>query len=814
MNSFSRLSGFIVRFQALLSRVLLIVILFPGASIARDSDIQWMTDKMVAALENAGANGVEIRDALEDVTDADQQAALVFLIENLQEVELRRTDAASLVADVALACRARDEMVWGNEIPDELFFNDVLPWFNVDEPREHWRESLYEVASELVADCQSPGEAAQRLNERLFGELNVRYSTQRKRANQCPSESIEQGIASCTGLSVLLVDACRSVCVPARLAGIPSWPNKRGNHTWVEVWDGQWHFTGAAEPSGEGLNHAWFTGDAALAVKDSRMNAIYAISFKETETEFPLVWNNQSGAKVYAVNVTDRYTGGNEPEQAEDMVQTRIRVWNHNRTERVEAEVIVARAYEPDTEMEGQTTGNEADMNNLLSFDLQPETHYRIVINHDGTELVIPARTGTEPTQLIEINLPKPHGAELSEEQKELLKNFVDRRFAAADDGEVDVEVGDELDALLHSHPERVREFVWEAYLESPAAMNRKDDFENDQVTFEQHVSPYTVKEVGERPEGGWPLVIAMHGGGGAPQRVNDSQWDHMKIYYKDHPEVGGYKYLALRAPNNTWNGFYDVYVYPLIENLIRQMVVHGDVNPNHVMLIGYSHGGYGAFAIGPKIPYRFSAIHSSAAAPTGGETCAATLRNTRFTFMVGENDNAYGRRERCQNYAAEIDQLQQGVTDCSEYPVEFLYQPGYGHGGLPDRDILPNLYPYQRDTAPLRVTWQQTDTVVKQFFWLADSNPQKGKTIVAEISGNQVSVTVTVSGETTVEEASESISVFVDHRLIDPEQPVDLIFNDQQMEAVSEPSIDRLCDMLDDNGDISLSFDRELTGN
>lgn len=59
----------------------------------------------------------------------------------------------------------------------------------------------------------------------------------------------------------------------------------------------------------------------------------------------------------------------------------------------------------------------------------------------------------------------------------------------------------------------------------------------------------------------------------------------------------------------------------------------------NKVFIMGYSHGGYGAFAIGPKIPYRFAAIHASAAAPTDGETTAKTLRNTRFSFMIGGKD-------------------------------------------------------------------------------------------------------------------------------------------------------------------------------
>ena len=107
--------------------------------------------------------------------------------------------------------------------------------------------------------------------------------------------------------------------------------------------------------------------------------------------------------------------------------------------------------------------------------------------------------------------------------------------------------------------------------------------------------------------------------------------------YYKDHPEAGGYVYLALRAPNDAWNGFYDDAICPLVERLIRQFVLFGDVNPDRVYTLGASHGGYGAFVIGPKMPDRFAAVHASAAAPTPGETRGENLRDVRFTFMVGE---------------------------------------------------------------------------------------------------------------------------------------------------------------------------------
>ncbi|MFM8218797.1 MAG: polyhydroxyalkanoate depolymerase, partial [Planctomycetaceae bacterium] len=61
---------------------------------------------------------------------------------------------------------------------------------------------------------------------------------------------------------------------------------------------------------------------------------------------------------------------------------------------------------------------------------------------------------------------------------------------------------------------------------------------------------PFFYSVAGEKPKGGRSLWISLHGGGGAPPRVNDQQWENQKRLYKVEEGV----YLAPRAPTNTWN--------------------------------------------------------------------------------------------------------------------------------------------------------------------------------------------------------------------------------------------------------------------
>ncbi len=770
-------------------------------------------ESLERALREAGANRTEIARALHEAPER-QRGAMRFLVENMPAPDLQTLKAAYLLENAALAHEAFDAAPWRDLIPLPIFLNDILPYASVDESRDHWRRRMHDLAAPLIADCKTPAEAAQRLNQKLFPLTGVHYSTQRRSANQGPLETLDSKIATCTGLSILLVDACRAVGVPARIAGTPLWANERGNHTWVEIWDNGWHFAGAAEPDPAGLDRGWFVHDASQATKDDPRHAIYASSFARTGLAFPMVWSGNV-TFVSAVNVTDRYTP-NHPANDPGKTRLLVKVLDRPAGLRVKARVTLSSTQNHPSSQEGYSRDESADLNDILPFEIERGRSYEVRV--EGAARPQTVRGGTNAQELVIVTLadrplarlpsqmcyaPPPIKKTLKAPDEKHLRQELAAYFAAPFEEREQWRFPHSLDLLLQENEPAVRRIAWEAYRQSPALEASREDFAQRQVRYGKHLSPYAVKQVGVRPASGWPLFIAMHGGGGVPPEVNDSQWKHMQIYYRDHSEVGGYLYLALRAPNDSWNGFYDTYVYPLVSSLVEQFLAFGEVDPNKVFVMGYSHGGYGAYAIGPKMPDRFAAIHASAAAPTDGETTARTLRNTQFTAMVGDKDTAYGRYDRNLKFRAELQALRGQRTDI--YPAAIQVIEGNGHTGLPDRDKIVEMYPAVRNPVPTELTWSLTDEVITDFYWIHCGAPAKKREIDAQIHGN--SIKITLSPEV------PEITVFVDQRLIDFEKPVALEINGKPLPARRlRPSLRTLCQTLERRGDPELAFSAAVT--
>lgn len=335
------------------------------------------------ALATAGNNAIELQTALEKAP-AEQKEGMAFLISYMPERDLKELKADFLLENSAYAYKAREQYSWAKQIPDSIFFNEVLPYVSLNEKRENWRKEFFDRFSKYVVNCSDIFEAIDSINQNVRDEVLVDYSTKRKKPDQAPFESMEQHLASCTGLSIILTDAFRAVGIPSRVAGTPNWHDERGNHNWTEVWaNGKWYFTEYYFPGQ--LDNAWFFADAGKAIKNDREKAIYASSFKPTGISFPLVWD-ENIKYVAAENVTDRYTELYRKHLASistdgNHVSLRVMAFkNKNQDKESDDRVAVnLDIFEGSKQMGGgRTSGPTQDMNDVLTFALEKNKTYTI----------------------------------------------------------------------------------------------------------------------------------------------------------------------------------------------------------------------------------------------------------------------------------------------------------------------------------------------------------------------------------------------------------------------------------------------------
>tara|TARA_B100001250_G_C19738910_1_gene762122 strand:- start:242 stop:1351 length:1110 start_codon:yes stop_codon:yes gene_type:complete len=263
------------------------------------------SNDMESYLSLSGNNRSEIQKALDQV-HKDNRKGLKWLISNMPLKDLQTLTSDFLLDNTNLAYQSWIDSPWHQKIPESIFFDNILPYANLNERREKWREDFRILFLPLIEGVNTPSEAAVILNKNIFSKLNVIYSTKRPKADQSPGESIKAGMASCTGLSILLIDACRSVGIPARFVGTSMWYNNSGNHSWVEIWDNGWHFTGAAEPVDNLLNVGWFTNNASKAIAGDQKYGIFAVTWNKTNHFFPMDW--LPDIKTYnGIDITQKY---------------------------------------------------------------------------------------------------------------------------------------------------------------------------------------------------------------------------------------------------------------------------------------------------------------------------------------------------------------------------------------------------------------------------------------------------------------------------------------------------------------------------
>ena len=202
---------------------------------------------------------------------------MAALVAEMPECDYADVEPFQLLEHVRYALKARREAPWRDQISEDLFLRYILPYWSVNEKRDPWRKMFYDKFMPAVRECKTASEAVKYLNDHVFKELNVTYdAVKRPKADQSAQESIAASYASCTGLSVILLDACRACGIPARFTGCPQWTDRSGNHSWIEFWDDQWIYEGAS--SSDPRNRSWVGDKVKEATEDSLVGGVWAVT--------------------------------------------------------------------------------------------------------------------------------------------------------------------------------------------------------------------------------------------------------------------------------------------------------------------------------------------------------------------------------------------------------------------------------------------------------------------------------------------------------------------------------------------------------
>lgn len=199
------------------------------------------------------------------------------------------------------AMRARQEFRPAASVSEEMFLKEVLPYQHFDEPLDDWRSDFFQRLAPLPAVKQATSlkELAEVVIPLAFSSLGSKVEF---KANMTPqvmapiSETLRLGHASCTGLSILVANALRSVGVPARIAGITEWNRPEGgNHNWVEVWTGEgWHFIDAVPTTKVTWDKTWFADGLVQKSTSPGIHGVYSPVWdaKDADASYLISWRS------------------------------------------------------------------------------------------------------------------------------------------------------------------------------------------------------------------------------------------------------------------------------------------------------------------------------------------------------------------------------------------------------------------------------------------------------------------------------------------------------------------------------------------
>ena len=193
-----------------------------------------------------------------DQMTPEEREALTFMYAYMPIGDITDYSGDFYLKNIRSSFQARNEMPWGDSIPEDIFRHFVLPVRINNENLDESRMVFFDELKDRVKGL-SLYDAVLEVNH--WCHEKVIYTPSDGRTSS-PLASVKTAYGRCGEESTFTVAALRSVGIPARQVYTPRWAHTDDNHAWVEAWvNGKWYFLGACE-SEPVLNLGWFNGPA------------------------------------------------------------------------------------------------------------------------------------------------------------------------------------------------------------------------------------------------------------------------------------------------------------------------------------------------------------------------------------------------------------------------------------------------------------------------------------------------------------------------------------------------------------------------
>ncbi len=194
-------------------------------------------EKLVSALEDAGANYKELCQAISEVEEG-KRDDLVWLVLNMPHLDRLTITCKILIEHLEYSYLVKDKFLY--EVPEDLFKEFILVYRIGSEPVEGYRKVLFEKFYPLVKDEKTSSGAAKIINEWIFENISLR--------NQEFFGQVLSPLLTLKGkkgteeeIAILTTAILKSIGIPSRRARARYFGEKKGGSSWVEIYDlGKW----------------------------------------------------------------------------------------------------------------------------------------------------------------------------------------------------------------------------------------------------------------------------------------------------------------------------------------------------------------------------------------------------------------------------------------------------------------------------------------------------------------------------------------------------------------------------------------------